>query len=163
VCSEAGVYRREVVCSDGSEQTLVVLRFICRSRGPRRPAERTFSVLPADVIPRRRWSVGWLLKVALLCVESLEAGLDELSAAGMTVDARQAMRMLTVLGIGCERLHQHPVAGLEVEPVGGRRQQAGAVARACEVWQASGRGPPAAVVMAWFGQMRSPLLDVRLS
>jgi hypothetical protein len=117
-------------------------------------------VLPADVLPRRRWSLGWLLKVALWCSDSLVAGLDQLSAAGMVVEARQLTRLLTVLGIGCERLHQHPVAGLVVETVGGRRRQAVALSRAC---QADGRGPPADLVIAWYRQMKSLLLDVRVS
>jgi hypothetical protein len=120
-------------------------------------------VLPADVIPRRRWSLGWFLKVALWCSDSLVAGLDRLSAAGMVVEARQLARLLTVLGIGCERLRQHPVAGLGVETEGGRRQQAAALSQACQVWQASGRGPPAELVMAWYRQMKCPLLDVRVS
>lgn len=117
-------------------------------------------MLPAEVIPRRRWSLGWLLKVALWCSDSLVVGLDRLSAAGMVVEARQLERLLTVLGIGCERLRQHPVAGLGVETEGGRRQQAAALSRA---WQASGRGPPAELVMAWYRQMKCPLLDVRVS
>jgi len=104
-----------------------------------------------------------LLKVALWCSDSLVAGLDQLSAAGMVVEARQLTRLLTVLGIGCERLHQHPVAGLVVETVGGRRRQAVALSRACQAWQADGRGPPAAVVIAWYRQMKSLLLDVRVS
>lgn len=142
---------------------MVVVRFLCRGRGPRKPAGRTFSVLPADVLPRRRWSLGWLVKVALWCSDSLVAGLDRLSTAGMVVEARQLTRLLTVLGVGCERLHQHPVVGLRVEMEGGRRRQAVALSRVCQAWQASGRGPPADLVMAWYRQMESLLLDVRVS
>jgi hypothetical protein len=122
----------------------------------------TFSVLPADLIPRRKWSVGWLLKVALWCSDSLVAGLNQLSDRGMAVEARQLMRLLTVLGIGCERLRQHPLTGLIVETEGGRRQQALALSRACHAWEASGRGPPASLMEAWNRQWKSLLLDVRL-
>lgn len=163
LCGAPGVYERAVVVDDGQERTVVVVRFRCRGRGPRRPADRTFSVLPADVLPRRRWSLGWLLKVALWCSDSLVAGLDRLSDAGMVVEARQLARLLTVLGVGCERLRQHPVVGLEIETEGGRRRQATALSRALNAWQAAGRGPPSELVMTWYLQMRRLLLDVRVS
>lgn len=103
------------------------------------------------------------MKVALWCSDSLVAGLDRLSDAGMVVEARQLARLLTVLGIGCERLREHPVAGLEVATEGGRRRQALALSRACHARQASGRGPPAELVMTWYRQMKRLLLDVRVS
>jgi hypothetical protein len=81
----------------------------------------------------------------------------------MVVEARQLGRWLEVLGIVCERLHQHPVEGVEVEPAGPRRRQAVALCRGCRAWEAGGRGPPDSLVMAWQRQWRSVLLDVKLS
>lgn len=162
LCRAAGVYRRVVVDEEGVEVELVVVRFGCRGLGPRRPLARTFSVLPADVIPRRKWSLGWVLKVALWCSESLVAGLDSLCAAGMVVEARQLARVLEMLGIACERLHEHPLPGLEVTPVGARWRQAVELRRACVAWEASGRGPPSSLVMGWQRLWRSLLLDVRV-
>lgn len=163
LCRAPGVYRRGVVDEQGDEVELVVVRFLCRGLGARRPAARTFSVLPADVLPRRKWSLGWVLKVALWCSDSLVAALDRLSAAGMVAESRQLARVLEVLGIACERLHQHPLLGLEVTPEGARRRQAGELRRVFGVWEASGRGPPSSLVMAWQRQWSSLLFDIRVS
>jgi hypothetical protein len=157
-----GVYRRNVVDEDGVGQLLVVVRFVCRGLGPRRPVARTFSVLPAEVIPRREWSLGWMLKVALWCQDSLVGALDRLSAAGQVVESRRLSRVLEVLGIACERLHQHPVEGVEVEPGGSRRVQAAKLGTVMSRWRAGGRGPPGSLVMAWNTTWRSLLMDVRV-
>lgn len=141
---------------------IVVIRFRCRGRGPRTPKSRTFSVLPADVVPRRRWSLPWMLAVAWWCSDSLKAGFDQLTAAGMTVEARQLARVLRVLGVVCERLHEHPVEGVELSPLGSRRQQAAELRRAFLSWEASGRGPPASLVLAWNQQVGKLLFAVRL-
>jgi hypothetical protein len=162
LCRASGVYRRGVVEEEGAKVEIVVVRFRCRGFGPRRAVARTFSVLPADVIPRRKWSLGWVLKVALWCSDTLVAALDELSAVGMAVESRQLARVLEVLGIVCERLHQHPLPGLGVTPEGPRRRQAGELRRACLAWEASGRGPPSSLVLAWQRQWKSLLLDVRV-
>ena len=163
LCRASGVYRRVVVDDDGVELFLVVVRFLCRGLGPRRPKARTFSVLPADVVPRRLWSLGWMLKVALWCQDSLVEALDRLSAAGMVVEARQLRQVLDVLGVACERLHQHPVEGVQVTPEGSRGLQARELCRACAAWEASGRGPPGSLVIAWQQRWQSLLLDIRVS
>jgi len=124
--------------------------------------DRTFSVLPAEAIPRRRWSLGWMLKVALWCSESLVEGLNRLSEAGMIVEARQLNRVLTMLGIACERLHQHPVEGVEAEPGGPRLQQALELGTWMSKWQAVGRGPPESLVMAWNTTWKRLLMDVKV-
>ncbi len=126
------------------------------------PRARTFSVLPADVIPRRKWSLGWMLKVALWCSDSLVEALDELSEAGMAVEARQLSRVLEVLGVACERLCQHPVEGVVMRPTGSRRQQAVALSLGCLTWEVSGRGPPGSLVMVWNTTWDSLLMDVRV-
>lgn len=81
----------------------------------------------------------------------------------MVVEARQLGRWLDVLGISCERLHQHPVDGACVEPRGSRRRQALELCRVCVVWEAGGRGPPESLIMAWQRQWKSLLLDIKLS
>jgi hypothetical protein len=151
-----------VIDGEGTELEISVPRFECHGRGPRRVADRTFSVLPAEAIPRRVWSVSWMLKVALLCSDSLVAAMDRLSETGKVVEARQLSRVLEVLGIVCERLHEHPVKGIEVTPVGLRREMAVELARSWLIWQADGRDPPGALVMAWNTTWGSLLMDVRV-
>lgn len=119
-------------------------------------------MLPVEVVPRRRWSLGWMLKVALWCSESLVEALGRLGEAGMIVEARQLSRVLEVLGIACERLHQHPVEGDEVEPVGSRRLQALRLGAWMRHRQADGRGPPGSLVMRWNTTWGSLLMDVRV-
>jgi len=162
MCCEAGVYRRQVVDWLGVLLWILIPRFLCRGLGPRRPEARTFSVLPADVLPRRKWSLGWMLTVAMLCSDSLVEALDRLSEMGMAVEARQLRRMLEVLGVICERLHEHPLEGVEVRPAGSRREQALEAGRVCQSWEASGRGPPGRLVMAWNLRWDSLLMDIRV-
>jgi hypothetical protein len=159
---EAGVYRREVVDAWGVVLWILIPRFLCRGLGPRRPKARTFSVLSAEVLPRRKWSLGWMLKVALWCSDSLVEALDRLSDAGLVVEARQVRRALEVLGVVCERFHQHPVEGMHVEPGGPRRRQALELCLGCQRWEASGRGPPGSLVMAWNLRWDSLLMDIRV-
>lgn len=80
----------------------------------------------------------------------------------MVVEARQLSRMLEVLGIVCERLHQHPLDGVEVEPVGSRRLQALELGTSASRWQAEGRGPPGSLVMSWNTRWGRLLMDVRM-
>ena len=162
LCCSSGVYQRGVVDGEGRELWIAVPRFLCRGLGPRPARSTTFSVLPAEVIPRRRWSLGWMLKVALWCSESLVEALLRLSEAGMVVEARQLSRVLKVLGIVCERLHQHPVEGVHVEPSGWRVQQALELVAGISRWQREGRGPPGSLVMTWNSTWTSLLTDVRV-
>lgn len=162
LCGVPGFYEREVVESAGKRVEIPVPRFECRSLGPKPASGRTFSVLPAEVIPRRLWSLGWVLKVALWCSDSLVAALDELSTAGMAVETRQLARVLKVLGIACERLHEHPVGELEVSPEGHRVARAVELRRACLSWETSGRGPPGSLVIEWNRLYKGLLLDVRM-
>lgn len=157
-----GVYRRSVVDAEGTELEIWVPRFECRGLGPARGTARTFSVLPAEVIPRRRWSLSWMLKVALWCSGSLVEALGRLGEAGMIVEARQLSRVLQVLGIACERLHQHPVDGVGIEPGGTRRLQALRLGAWMHRRPADGRGPPGSLVMAWNTTWNSLLMDVRV-
>ena len=81
----------------------------------------------------------------------------------MAVEARQLSRVLEVLGIACERLHEHPVEGFERRPIGTRRQQAVALSLECLSWERSGRGPPGSLVTVWSTEWDNLLLDVRVS
>ncbi len=150
------VYRRTVVDERGLEWTILVPRFLCQRRGPKGSSERTFSVLPAQVVPRRRWALTLAVKVAEWCRGSLEAALDRLSELGVVAEARQLRRWLAVLGIACERLQQHPLPGVEVSTGGGRREQACELARVCGE-------APGTLVMAWQGRWLTPLLKISLS
>lgn len=150
-----------MVDAEGVEAEVLIPRFRCRGRGPGRPRGRSFSVLPEEVIPRRRWSLGFVLKVALWCQDSLRVALDRLSRQGKVVEARQLRRWLEVLGSACERLHQHPLPGLEIEVLGGRLDRAVEVERARRALE--GRGPPGGLVLAWQESWQASLLDVKLS
>jgi len=103
-----------------------------------------------------------MLVVAWWCSDSLKTAFDQLTAAGMTVEARQLARVLRVLGVACERLHEHQVEGVEVSPLGSRRQQAVELRRAFLSWEASGRGPPSRLVLAWNQQVGKLLFAVKL-
>ncbi len=157
-----GFYERCVVDGEGAELWIPVLRFLCRGLGPKVATARTFSILPAEVVPRRRWSLSWMLKVALWCSESLVEAMEQLSEVGMAVEARQLSRVLEVLGIVCERLHQHPVEGVGIKATGVRTTQAAAVSSICQEWQAAGRGPPGELVMLWNATWDSLLMDIRV-
>ena len=84
--------------------------------------------------------------------------------AGMVVEARQLSRVLQVLGIACERLHQHPVDGVEVEVEAGGswRQRAATLPGVMSRWRAEGRGPPGSLVIAWNGRWNGLLMDARV-
>ena len=140
-----------------NELSIPVPRFICNGRGPQRSSAKTFSVIPAEVIPRRRYSLGLLLVVAFWCSDSLSIALDKLSEQGLVVERRQLVRLLKILGIACERLTQHPVAGVKVDVVGSYRQQVVSIVNAL------GRDPPVEVVMAWQESWQRMLFDIKLS
>jgi len=158
-----GVYERTVVDESGTTLRVPVPRLVCRQLGPRKGRVRTFSVLPAGVIPRRRWCLELVLMVALWCQESLSEAADRLSERGLVVEARQVRRLLEVVGIAFERLIQHSLSDLTVAPVPGRRAQAGRLLSALQGWSAAGRGPPESVVMAWQERWGLGWLDIRLS
>lgn len=103
-----------------------------------------------------------MLRVAVWCSESLVKALLRLSEAGMIVEARQLSRVLHVLGISCERLHEHAMEGVEVEPGGGRLQEALELGAGISRWQREGRGPPGTLVMSWNTTWGSLLMDVRV-
>jgi hypothetical protein len=150
------------VDADGVAREILVPRFVCRGLGPKGGLGKTFSILPAQVVPRRKWSLPLALKVAKWCEVSLRAALDSLSEMGIVVEARQVRRWLAVLRIACERLRQHPLPGVTVEMAGRRRDQALELVRVCHEWETSGGSPPRSLVMAWQELFLTPLLDIRM-
>lgn len=158
-----GVYSRWAVDEGGFSWQILVPRYLCRKCGPRRGGDRTFSVLPSRVVPRRRWSLGLGLKVAGWCRGGLRSALDALSELGLALEPLQALRIVAVLAIGCERLRQHPLDGVRVETSGGTLAQALDLVRVCHDWETSGRGPPSSLVMAWQRRFGKPLLATRLT
>jgi hypothetical protein len=80
-----GVYYRRVVDVDGRlVKRLPVPRFRCRRRGSFEPAHRTFSVLPASAVSRRRFSLPLMLRIVDLVRRwrSIPQVLDDLATAG---------------------------------------------------------------------------------
>ena len=158
-----GVYSRTTVDWKMQEILIQVARFLCRGKGPKVSEERTFSVLPAEVIPRRRWSVSLVLHVALWYSDSLRTALDRLSAGGHVVEAKQVYRLLKFLGLVLDRLREHPLKGIDVRPGGNLQKQIGELCSAFGMWKAVGPGPPGSLIVAWQQQYGSPLLKIRMS
>lgn len=161
-----GLYFRQVVDRDGPlYERFPVPRFLCRRRGPDKPGDVTFSVLPAGLAPRRRWSVAlmlWVAGLVLLAGRSIGAVQCELAALRdeVVVDEIAIHRVVRTLS-GCyARLVSFPVSGRPVMP--GLASVRGQAAEAVRVLTgAGGRDPPAALVIAfhqtWFPNL---LLDM---
>jgi hypothetical protein len=125
----------------------------------------TFSVLPAGLAPRRRWSVAlmlWVAELVLLAGRSIGAVQCELAALReeVVVDEVAIHRVVRSLS-GCyARLLSFPVSGCSVMPgmASVRDQAAEAVRVLTGVGQ---RDPPAELVLAfhqtWFPNL---LLDL---
>jgi len=158
-----GVYSRTVVDKKMQEIQIQIARFLCRRKGPKITEERTFSVLPAEVIPRRRLSVSLVLQIALWYSDSLRTALDRLSAGGHAVEAKQVYRILKFLGLVLDRLREHPLEGLDVRPGGSLQKQIEELRSTFGMWKAVGPGPPGSLVVAWHTQYGSPLLRIRMS
>lgn len=161
-----GLYFRQVVTRIGTQfERFPVPRFLCRRRGPDKPSDVTFSVLPAGLAPRKRWSVAlmlWVAELLLLAGRSIGAVQSELAALReeVVVDEIAIHRVVRTLS-GCYgRLLSFPVSGCSVMPgLASVRDQATEAVRA--LIEVGGRDPPAAVVIAfhqtWFPNL---LLDL---
>jgi len=161
-----GLYFRQVVARIGTLfERFPVPRFLCRGRGPGTPSAVTFSVLPAGLATRKRWSVALMLWVAwlvLLAGRSIGTVQSELAALReeVVVDEVAIHRVVRTLA-GCyARLLSFPVCGYLVMPglVSVRDQATEAVRVLTGV---GGRGPPTELVVAfhqaWFPNL---LLDL---
>lgn len=143
-----------------------VARFLCRRRGPERAAHRTFSVLPAGAVPRRRFSLGLMLWIVNLLTSgggTLRRTLDGLAALGresraeLLVEEAAPCRILRLFGAAYARLRSHPAPGFEARPdVSGLRPQAREVARL--LVEAGPRGSPGVNLVLDFHRRWSPRL-----
>ena len=168
-----GLYFRRVVDREGHVyEAFGVPRFLCRRRGPRRSRPVTFSVLPAVLVPRRRFSLALLRRIVLLVGEGtrrLGRVLDELAAAdqggcdALMFEEGVLRRSLRVFAAVYARLHSFPLKGLTLEAgLKTVRSQAVEVARRLEEFEP--RGSPSRGVLD-FHRLHFPqlLFDVRLS
>ena len=78
-----GIYRRRVLDLDGTRfDAFPIPRFRCRQRGPRQAAAVTFSVLPTELVSRRRPSLPLMLRILemlLVSRRSIRSILDSLA------------------------------------------------------------------------------------
>jgi len=161
-----GLYFRRVVDRDGAVyEDFGVPRFLCRRRGTGKPRAVTFSVLPADLAPRKRWSVAlmlWVAELVLVAGRSIGGVQSELAALSseVIVDEVAIHRVVRLLA-GCYgRLLSFPVRGYWVTPgLVSVRDQA---TEAMKVLTGVGRrDPPSELVLAfhqtWFPNL---LLDL---
>ncbi len=143
-----GLYYRPVVETDGSViERFPIPRFRCRHRGRRQPEAATFSVLPAALVPRQRFSLPLMLLILDLVrrrtstPEVLDrlAAIDRGSRGALLVEETTIHRVLVrfaraYLGLGEEAIH---VMHLRPDP-GGTRGRALALAEIL----VAGRDPP---------------------
>ncbi len=94
-----GLYFRCLVDVEGrTYQRFPVARFRCRRRGPDQPRDVTFSVLPAGVVPRRRFSLVLMSRMVEVVVNgkrTLRRALDEVAAAGSRGEEALLLEELT--------------------------------------------------------------------
>lgn len=121
-----GLYYRQVQDSDGSlYEAFPIPRFRCRRRGPRTPEAVTFSVLPAQLVSRRRCSLPlmlWILELFLVADQSMDTVLDRLAErfAGSSrpwfPDPLVVYRLVHLFSQVYARLRSFPVAEMGLEP-----------------------------------------------
>ena len=152
-------------------QRFPVARFRCRRRGPDQPRDVTFSVLPAQVVPRRRFSLGlmsWMVEVVVNGKRTMRQALDEVATAGsqgeeaVLLEELTLHRMLLLFTAVYGRLLSFPVAEVELPgAVQGVRRQAQQVAA---LLAAQPRGSPPRVVLRFHRRYFPHLLfDLRLA
>lgn len=162
-----GLYFRQVVdCQGQIYEAFPVPRFRCRRRGPRRAEAVTFSVLPAELVPRRRFSLPlmvWLVKGLSVAQRSVEQLLDALAAASQAApeplapDAVVIYRILTLFSGVYWRWQTFPVPGVTLKARGeDGRSRADAVAEAL-----SRASPPTVVVSFHRRYFPNLLFDLR--
>jgi hypothetical protein len=132
----------------------------------------TFSVLPAVLVPRRRFSLGLLRRIVLLVGEGTRRFgrvLDELAAAdrggcdALMFEEGVLRRSLRVLAAVYARLHSFPLEGLTLAAgLKTIRAQAVEVARRLEEFEPTG-SPSSGVLDFHRHHFPHLLFDVRLS
>jgi hypothetical protein len=146
-----GLYFRRVADRDGTVyESFPIPRFRCRRRGPGKPEDVTFSVLPALLAPRRRWSVAlmlWVVEQAAMLrrsISQVQTALAELPSE-VVVDEVAVYRVLHLFAALWSRLVSFPVQAAPVKsPVEGLRWQAAEAGRAL---LDGARGSPAGIVL----------------
>lgn len=167
-----GLYFRQAVDEGGAVyERFPVPRFLCREKGPQRPEARTFSVLPAALVPRRRFSLPlmlWLLNLVLEGGQSVRQALDRLAEAcrqlgdPLCPDEAAVHRLIDLFSRAYQRLESFPLPGAELAGgIQGKRPQAGAL---CRLLSRPCRGSPFGLLPG-FQRHNFPnlLLDLKLS
>ncbi len=138
-----GLYHRCVVDADGSLiERFPIPRFRCRRRGPLRAKAVTFSVLPAALVPRRRFSLALMLLIVHLVGRrpSIPQVLDDLAErerGTLVVEETTVYRLLSLFArvyLGLDR-EAAGVIGVRPDP-GDTRGRALALAEALLVEEA---------------------------
>ena len=119
LCRAPGLVFPTVVDGEGAVyERFPVPRFLCQRQGPRQARDRTFSVLPTELVPRRRFALPlmlWVLELRLLRQRSVQQVLDAL--ATLSADSRGVLlpdevlvyRILHLFSRVYERLQSFPV------------------------------------------------------
>ena len=168
-----GLYFRQVVDLIGRVyEAFGVPRFLCRKRGPLKSRHVTFSVLPSELVARRRFSLAlmtWIVQLVGEARRTLGQVLDKLAAAdqgghdALMVEELAVHRILLLFSGVYARLQSFPLDDLSVrEGLQTIRSQAFEVAKV--VSPAEPRGSPSSLVLD-FHRHYSPslLFDIRLS
>lgn len=162
-----GLYHRGVADQDGSYyDAFPVPRFLCRRKGPCHPEAVTFSVLPSELVSRKRFSLPlmlWILERLLVGSASINAMLEALGE--LFGDAQRAWRpepqaiyrLLHLFSKVHARLRSFPVGVVTMEPgVSGLRAPSRSV---LEAFGGHARASP--LVLAFHRQYDHLLFDVR--
>jgi len=166
-----GLYFRSLVDLDSClYERFPVARFRCRRRGPQQPQDVTFSVLPAQVVARRRFSLplmSWIVDLLGTGQSTFRQALDTLAALSqqendaLLVQELSLYRTLLLFCAVYARLLSFPLERLELQ-VGltGVRSQA---LQVTQVLAGEPRGSPSRLVLD-FHQHYFPhlLFDLRL-
>ena len=167
-----GLYFRRLVDVEGRiYPRFPVARFRCRRRGPDRAQHVTFSILPAQVAPRRRFSVGlmsWMVGLRVNSKRTLRQALDEVAAAGsrgpeaLLLEELTLYRMLLLFAAVYGRLLSFPVAGVELPSA--VREVRGQAREVAALLTTRARGSPPEPVMGFHRRYFPHLLfELRLA
>ncbi len=168
-----GLYFRRVVDLFGQVfEAFGVPRFLCRRRGPVKSRHVTFSVLPSELVARRRFSLAlmtWIVQLVGEAGRTLSQVLDTLAAAdqaghdALVVDELAVRRILLLFSGVYVRLQSFPLDDLSVrEGLQTIRSQAFEIAKV--VSPAEPRGSPSCLVLDFHRHyFPSLLFDIRLS
>ena len=168
-----GLYFRQVVDLIGQfYEAFGVPRFLCRKRGPLKSRHVTFSVLPSELVARRRFSLAlmtWIVQLVGEARRTLSQVLDKVAASelgnhdALLVEELAVRRILLLFSGVYARLQSFPLADLSFkEGLQTIRSQAFEVAQTVSL--AESRGPPSCLVLDFHRHYFPYLLfDLRLN